>query len=243
MIPQLRTEKNETVSGRIDMLSSVNTALPKVSAKPSCLPFQETWKAAMTRENSDTSRRTCTCGCKRGQTKEKQCMSALRALTSSTIAHLQWIVQKRISEQSRTSLYQVLHRTTGNEPLRKVQRTNGQKGLDARHANERRYDRRNTSHNNSACAALINNVSKRDSAKDVEHFDDMLRTFINETNKFESRIGTIRDDEKMLAVRKLMAGSFLNCRFGGTTMSHNELLIALKKSSLTRLQQSRQPET
>ena len=34
-IQQLRTEVNETVNGRIAMLSSVNTALHNVSAKPS----------------------------------------------------------------------------------------------------------------------------------------------------------------------------------------------------------------
>ena len=35
---------------------------------------------------------------------------------------------------SEASLYQVLHRTTSNEPLRTVQQTRGQKGLDAWHA-------------------------------------------------------------------------------------------------------------
>ena len=34
VIQHLRTELNETVSGRIDMLSSINTTLQKVSAKP-----------------------------------------------------------------------------------------------------------------------------------------------------------------------------------------------------------------
>ena len=34
VIPQLRMEMNETVSGRIDMLNSTNTALQKVSATP-----------------------------------------------------------------------------------------------------------------------------------------------------------------------------------------------------------------
>ena len=33
-------------------------------------------------------------------------------------------------------------------------------------------------------------------AKDVEQFDDILRTFVNDTNKFENRFGTIRDEEK-----------------------------------------------
>ena len=36
---------------------------------------------------------------------------------------------------------------------------------------------------NSAYAALISNISERDRVKDVEQFDDMLRTFINETKK------------------------------------------------------------
>ena len=37
----------------------------------------------------------------------------------------------------------------------------------------------------------------------------------------------IRDEEKMLAVKKLMPESLLNHRFPGTTMSDSELLIAL----------------
>ena len=51
------------------------------------------------------------------------------------------------------SLYQVLHRTTSNEPLRIVQQTRGQIGFEARHAIVRRYDQRNTSDKNSSYAA------------------------------------------------------------------------------------------
>ena len=50
----------------------------------------------------------------------------------------------------------------------------------------------------------LSNISERDCAKDMEQFDDFLRTFINETNKFESRFGKIRDEEKMFAAMKLM---------------------------------------
>ena len=78
----------------------------------------------------------------------------------------------------------------------------------------------------SACAALISNISERDRAKDVEQFDDILRTFIKEMNKFENRFGKIRDEEKMLAVKKLMPESLLNYRFRGTTMSYSELFVA-----------------
>ena len=45
------------------------------------------------------------------------------------------------------------------------------------------------------------------------------KTFINEMNKFENRFGTIRVEEKMLAVKKLMTESLPKYRFRGTTMS------------------------
>ena len=118
-----------------------------------------------------------------------------------------------------SALWQVLHRTTSNEPLRTVQQTNGRKGFEALHAIVRRYDQRNMSDKSSAYAALISNISEKDRAKDVEQFDDILRTFTNEMNKLESRFGKIRDEEKMLAVKKLIPESVLNYRFRGTTMS------------------------
>ena len=71
------------------------------------------------------------------------------------------------------SLYQVLHRTTSNEPLRTVQQTRGERGFEAWYAIARRYDQRNMSDKNSAYAALIRNISEKDRAKDVEQFDDI----------------------------------------------------------------------
>ena len=99
----------------------------------------------------------------------------------------------------------------------------------------RRYDQRNTSDQNSAYAALISDISEKDRARDVEQFDDILRTFTNEMNKFESRFGKIRDEEKMLAVKKLMPESLLNNRFRGTTMSYSELIIALENISVDKV--------
>ena len=138
---------------------------------------------------------------------------------------------------SEGSLYQVLHRTTSNEPLRIVQQTKGQKRLEAWRATVRRYDRRNMPDKNSAYAALISNISEKDRAKDVEQFDDVLRTFTNDVNNFENRFGKIRDEDKMLAVKKLMPQSLLNCRFRGTTMSHSELIVALEAGNMTRVLQ------
>ena len=65
-------------------------------------------------------------------------------------------------------------------------------------------------------------------AKDVEHFDDILRNSINETNKYEGSFGKIPDEEKIWAVKKLMPESLLNCRFPGTTLPYEELPIALE---------------
>ena len=101
--------------------------------------------------------------------------------------------------------------------------------MEARHAISRRCDQRNMSDTHSALAALISNISERDRAKDVEQFDDILRTLINEANKFENRFGTIRDEEKILAVKKLMRESLMYLRFLGATMSYEELLIVLEK--------------
>ena len=89
----------------------------------------------------------------------------------------------------------------------------------------RRHDQRNTSDRSSAYAALISNISERDRARDMDQFDDICRNFINETNKYEGRFGKIRD---ALAVKKLMFESLLNCRFRGTTLPYEELLIALE---------------
>ena len=51
----------------------------------------------------------------------------------------------------------------------------------------------------------------------------LLRTFISVTNKFENRVGTIRDKEKMPAVKKLMPESLLNFRFRGMSMSYDKI--------------------
>ena len=110
-----------------------------------------------------------------------------------------------------------------------MQQTKGQKGFEAWHAIVRRYDQRKMSDKNSAYAALISNISEKDRAKDVEQFGDILRTFMHEMNKFENRLCQIREEEKMLAVKKLMPESLLNYRFRGTTMSYSELIVALEK--------------
>ena len=130
-------------------------------------------------------------------------MSALRASTSSTTARLQLIVQMESSDQSRRQLCQVLHRTAANEPLENGAR--GHKGFEAWHEIVRRLG---LSYTKAAYAVLISNISEGDRAKD------------------EDRFGTIRDEEKMLAVKKPMLESLLNDRLRATTTSYSELLLA-----------------
>ena len=127
-----------------------------------------------------------------------------------------------------TALYQVVHGTTTNEPLRMVQQVQGQEDFEAWRLIVRRYGQRDTSDRSSAYASLVSNISERDRAKDVEQFDDILRNFIKETNKYEGRFGKIREEEMLLAVKRLMPESLLNCRFRGTTVPYEELLIALE---------------
>ena len=106
---QLRAEMNETVNGRIDMLSSINTALQNVSAK---LVVSKPYRI------SDFIPRNWEVSNDNG--KYRHLMSNLHLWNSSVIkrrrnnacqrrenrqvlktTHLQWIVQMRSSDQSR----------------------------------------------------------------------------------------------------------------------------------------------
>ena len=203
VIQQLCAEMDETVNGRIDMLISINTALQKVSAKPavskpcrSSDPFLETGKAATTRDNFDISCRTCTCGCKRGQEGETMAVS----IESTDKFDDNPLAVDCSDEEFRAieaSVYKVLHRTTASEALLTVQQTRGQKEFEGWRAIARRHHQRNMSGKKSAYAALISSISERDRVEDVEQFDDITTTFINETNEFENRFGIIKDEENV----------------------------------------------
>ena len=225
VIQQLRVEVNEPISGRMDMMNSISTALQNVSDRPTdSKPYRISDLLPRNWEDSN------------GQGEFRSFMSDLHLWMQAWLNRQQQHDSSTVAfdcsdEKIRSigaSLYQVLHRTTANEPLRKVQQTRGQKGFEAWHAIVRRYDQRNMSDKNSAYAALISNISEKDRAKDVEQFDDVLRTFTNDVNNLENRFGKNRDEEKMLAVKKLMPESLLNYRFGGTTMSYSELIVALE---------------
>ena len=75
VIQQLRTEMNETVIGRMDMLNSISTAIQNVSTKTNdSKPYRisdlipRNWEGSNEKGSSEVSCQTCTCGCKHGQT-------------------------------------------------------------------------------------------------------------------------------------------------------------------------------
>ena len=76
VIQQLRTEMNERINGRMDMLNSISTAIQDVSMKTNdSQPYRisdlipRNGKAIMRKENSEASCQTYTYGCKHGQTR------------------------------------------------------------------------------------------------------------------------------------------------------------------------------
>ena len=63
--------------------------------------------------------------------------------------------------------------------------------------------------------------------KYVEQLDDILKNFINETNKYEDWFGENPRRREDSGSEKLMPESLLNYRFRGTTFPYEDLLMAL----------------
>ena len=235
VIQQLRTEMNETVNGRMDMLNSINTALQNVSTKTTDFkPYRisdlipRNWEGSNEKGEFRSFMSDLHLWMQAWSDEGERILARVESVDKVDRATLAVDCTEADFRTFEKALYQVLHRTTANEPLRMIQQVEGQRGFEAWHLIVRRHDQRNTSDRSSAYAALISNITERDRAKDEEQFDDILRTFTNEMTKFENRFGKIRDEEKVLAVKKLMPESLLNYRFRGKTMSYSELIVALK---------------
>ena len=242
VIQQLRTEMNETVNGRMDMLNSINTALQNVSTKTTDFkPYRisdlipRNWEGSNDKGEFRSFTSDLHLWMQAWSDQGERILARVESVDKVDRATLAVDCTEADFRTFETALYQVLHRTTANEPLRVIQQVEGQRGFDAWNLIVRRYDQRNTSDRSSAYAALISNITERDRAKDVEQFDDILRTFTNEMTKFENRFGKIRDEEKVLAVKKLMSESLLNYRFRGTAMPYGELIIALENIMIDKV--------
>ena len=234
VIQQLRTEMNETINGRMDMLNSISTAIQNVSMKKNdSKPYRisdlipRNWEGNNEKGEFRSFMSDLHLWMQAWSDQGERILTTVESAEKIDRATLAVCTQVEF-RTFETALYQVLHMTTANEPLKMVQQVEAQRGFEAWHLIVRRYDQMNTSDKSSAYAALVSNINERDRAKDVEQFDDILRTFKNEMTKFEKRFGKIRDEEKVLAVKKLMPESLLNYRFRGTAMSYDELIIALE---------------
>ena len=211
VIQQLRTEMNETVNGRMDMLNSINTALQNVSTKTTdSKPYRvsdlipRNWEGSNEKGKFRSFMSDLHLWMQAWSDQGERILARVESVDKVDRATLAVDYTEADFRTFETALYQVLHRTTASEPLKMIQQVEGHRGFEAWLLIVRRYDQRNTSDRSSAYAALISNITERDRAKDVEQFDDILRT------KFENRFGKIRDEEKVLAVKKLMPESLLN---------------------------------
>ena len=125
VIQQLRVEENESISGGMDMLNSMNTALQNVSAKPTdSKPYRisdllpRNWEGSNDNGEFRSFMSDLHLWMQAWSKQGEKCLSALRAPTSSTAARLHLIVQTTNSDQLRHRCARYLHRTTANEPLR-----------------------------------------------------------------------------------------------------------------------------
>ena len=75
-------------------------------------------------------------------------------------------------------------------------------------------------------------MTDRGRSEDVELFDDILRTFINEANKYKRRFAEIRDEENTLAGQRLIS---LNYLVRDTTMTNDVLITALENIILDKV--------
>ena len=172
---RLRAEVNEAVSGRMDMLNSINTALQNVSRKPAASkPYRisdllpKYWEGSSEKGEFRSFMSDLHMWMQAWSEQGEQMLARVESIDKFDDNVMAFDCPDEELRSIGASLYQVLHRTTSNEPLRIVQQTRGQKGFEAWRAIVRRYDQRNTSDKKSAYAALISNFSERDRAINVE---------------------------------------------------------------------------
>ena len=146
VMQQLRAEVNDAISGRMDMLNSNNTAFQNVSARPAeNKPYRSSdfiprnWEA----NNEKAEFRSFTSDLHLWmQTLLNQGEKMRASVDKLGLNAIAFDCSDDEFRSIEASLYQVLHRTKSNEPLRIVQQTRGQRGFEAWHAIVRRSDQR-----------------------------------------------------------------------------------------------------
>ena len=155
---QLRAEVNEAISGRMDMLNSINAALQNVSARPAqSKPYRisdlipRNWEGSNEKGEFRSFVPDLHLWMQAWSDQGEQMLARFQTMDKFDNNVIAFDCPDEEFRSIEASLYQVLHRTTSNEPLRIVQQRRGQNGW---RATVRRYDQRNMSDKNSAYAAL-----------------------------------------------------------------------------------------
>ena len=175
VIQQLRAEVNEVISGRMDMMNSISAALQRVTAKSAeSEPYRisdlipRNWEGGNEKGEFRSFMSDLHLWMQAWSDQGEQMLAMVESIDRFDNNVIAFDCSDEEFRSTESALYQVLHRTTFNEPLRIVQQTKGHKGFEAWHAIVRRYNQRNMSDKSSAYAALIGNISEKDRAKDVE---------------------------------------------------------------------------
>ena len=138
VIQQLRAEVNEAISGRVDMLNSINTVFQNVSARPAeSKPYRisdlipRNWEGSNEKGEFRSFMSDLHLWMKAWSDQGEQMLASVEGIDKIDNNVIAFDCPDEEFRSSEASLYQVLHRTTSNEPLRMVQHKRGQKGFEA----------------------------------------------------------------------------------------------------------------
>ena len=132
VIQQLCTEMNETVNGRMDMLNSINTALQNVSTKTTDFkPYRisdlipRNWEGRNEKGEFRSFMSDLHLWMQAWSDQGERILARVESVDKVDRATLAVDCTEADFRTFETDLYQVLHRTTANEPLRMIQQVEG----------------------------------------------------------------------------------------------------------------------
>ena len=136
VIQQLRVEVNESVSGRMDMLNSIHIALQSVSTRPSgSKPYRisdlipRNWEGSNDKGQFRSFMSDMHLWMQAWSNQGEKMLVSVESTDRFDNSTLAFDCSDEEFKPIESSLSQVLHRTTADKPLRRVQQTKGQKGF------------------------------------------------------------------------------------------------------------------
>ena len=128
VIQQLRAEVNEAISGRMDMMNSISAALQRVTAKSAeSKPYRisdlipRNWEGGNERGEFRRFMSDLHLWMQAWSDQEEQMLAMVESIDRFDNNVIAFDCSAEEFRSIESALYQVLHRTTSNEPLRIVQ--------------------------------------------------------------------------------------------------------------------------